>query len=194
MGRVIAVTLLAAFLLFALMLASSPGDAQSEPPASPVRPVETCSTVGARKFNKALKIRRELGGPKPRRFASSPVCIRPDYRRVQAQIKRLRHCQSSNLCIGRTLAAKRGWTGPQWGCLKTLWNRESRWNHRAVNRSSGAGGIPQALPASKMGLGDEFAEWASDPRGQIRWGLGYIAGRYGTPCSALGFHNSHNWY
>jgi hypothetical protein len=82
-----------------------------------------------------------------------------------------------------------GWTGTQWACLDELWGvHESGWNQYAGN-PSGAYGIPQALPGSKMGPG-----WESDPRVQIEWGLGYISGRYGTPCGALEHWRGWNWY
>jgi hypothetical protein len=76
------------------------------------------------------------------------------------------------------LVAQRGWAGSEFGCLVNLWNRESGWNSKAAN-PSGAYGIPQALPGSKMGAG-----WQTDYKVQIRWGIGYIAGRYGSPCGA----------
>ena len=98
----------------------------------------------------------------------------------------------TNVNIGRSMAASRGWTGQQWLALKELWTRESNWNHRAINPSSGAYGIPQALPASKMASAGK--DWRINPATQIAWGLGYIKQRYGTPAAALAWHNSHNWY
>jgi hypothetical protein len=80
----------------------------------------------------------------------------------------------------------------QFSCLVTVWNRESHWNHKAHNRSSGAHGIPQALPGSKMRSAG--ADWRTNPVTQIKWGLGYIHGRYGNPCGALRHMNSHGWY
>ncbi|MDK7123234.1 lytic transglycosylase, partial [Pauljensenia sp. UMB6358] len=66
------------------------------------------------------------------------------------------------------------------------------WNPYAANAWSGAYGIPQALPGSKMASAG--ADWQTNPATQITWGLGYIAGRYGTPCGALGHSNSVGWY
>jgi hypothetical protein len=87
---------------------------------------------------------------------------------------------------------QRSWNLQEFRCLDNLWTRESNWNHRALNRSSGAYGIPQALPAGKMsGAG---RDWRSNPETQIRWGLAYIKGRYGRPCGAWGHWRSHNWY
>jgi len=63
-----------------------------------------------------------------------------------------------------------------------LWTRESHWNYQAHNYRSGAHGIPQALPASKMDLIAD--DWRTNPVTQIRWGLRYIESRYDTPCGA----------
>lgn len=87
-----------------------------------------------------------------------------------------------------TMAARYDWCGDQFSCLHTLWTKESGWRVNAHN-PSGAHGIPQALPGSKMGKG-----WQSNPKTQIDWGLRYIKKRYGTPCQALGFWKAHNWY
>nr|WP_269212724.1 MULTISPECIES: ubiquitin-like domain-containing protein [unclassified Schaalia] len=96
----------------------------------------------------------------------------------------------------RTLAQAqvnaRGWDDSQFQCLVVLWDRESHWNPYAENSSSGAYGIPQSLPGSKMASAGE--DWRTNPSTQIKWGLGYIAGRYGTPCGALGHSNSVGWY
>ncbi|MDR1212954.1 MAG: ubiquitin-like domain-containing protein [Propionibacteriaceae bacterium] len=86
----------------------------------------------------------------------------------------------------------RGWDGDQFICLVDLWNRESGWRVNASNASSGAYGIPQALPGSKMAqVGDD---WRTNPATQITWGLNYIAGRYGSPCQAWAFFQSRGWY
>lgn len=82
----------------------------------------------------------------------------------------------------------KGWGESEFTCLVTLWQRESGWRVTAAN-PSGAYGIPQALPGSKMGAG-----WQTDARVQINWGLVYIQGRYSTPCGALGHSNSFHWY
>ncbi|HMS32143.1 MAG TPA: ubiquitin-like domain-containing protein [Candidatus Saccharibacteria bacterium] len=96
---------------------------------------------------------------------------------------------AGNVALGQQLAASRGWgDGDQWSCLYNLWQRESGWRTEAHN-PSGAHGIPQALPGSKMGAG-----WENDPAVQINWGLGYIAGRYGTPCNAYNIQRSKGWY
>lgn len=99
---------------------------------------------------------------------------------------------SANVGIGESLAAERGWTDGEWACLYELWMKESHWNHLAANPYTGAYGIPQALPGSKMG--SVAGDWETNPATQISWGLNYIAVRYGTPCSAWNFFLGHNWY
>ncbi len=86
-----------------------------------------------------------------------------------------------------------GWrSAAQYTCLVNLWTRESHWNYRSHNKSSGAHGIPQAMPGSKMRVAG--TDWMTNPVTQIRWGLGYIKGRYGSPCGAWSHFRSHNWY
>ena len=79
----------------------------------------------------------------------------------------------------------------QFSCLDSIWSRESGWNYQAEN-ASGAYGIPQALPGSKMASAG--ADWATNPATQIKWGLGYIKSIYGTPCNAWGFWQGHGYY
>jgi len=94
--------------------------------------------------------------------------------------------------IAYILVAKKGWSGKEFDCLVSLWNRESHWNVNSHNTSSGAHGIPQALPGSKMASAG--ADWRTNPRTQIIWGLGYIQNRYGTPCGAWAHSEEYNWY
>lgn len=84
-----------------------------------------------------------------------------------------------------SLMASYGWGEGEYACLVELWEHESQWRWDATNPSSGAYGIPQALPASKMG--SHGADWKSNGQTQIRWGLDYIKGRYMSPCSAWEF-------
>jgi hypothetical protein len=95
----------------------------------------------------------------------------------------------------QTYAAKavaaRGWAPSEFSCLVSLWNRESGWNTHASN-PSGAYGIPQALPGSKMATAG--GDWQNSYQTQIDWGLGYISGSYGSPCGAWAHSNAYNWY
>ena len=93
--------------------------------------------------------------------------------------------------IARDMLAQRGWGDDQFGCLVELWNHESGWNVYASN-PSGAYGIPQALPGSKMATAGD--DWQTNPATQISWGLGYISGRYGTPCGAWDTFSAQGWY
>ena len=98
----------------------------------------------------------------------------------------------TNKAIAFGLVTKAGWGRDQYSCLVKLWERESNWRVTATNRASGAYGIPQALPGIKMA--SEGADWLTNPETQIRWGVGYIKGRYGSPCGALAHSNKFNWY
>ncbi len=94
--------------------------------------------------------------------------------------------------IARALLAEFGYSADQFDCLDSLYMSESDWRVNADNPSSSAYGIPQALPGSKMASAG--ADWATNPVTQIRWGLGYIQDRYGSPCGAWGFKQGAGWY
>ena len=87
---------------------------------------------------------------------------------------------------------EKGWEYEQYSCLVKLWERESNWRWNALNKSSGAYGIPQSWPANKMASAG--ADWQTNPETQIRWGIRYINGRYKSPCAALAHSDEHNWY
>ena len=93
--------------------------------------------------------------------------------------------------IARAMLGSYGWSSSQFGCLQSPWNAESGWNVHASN-PSGAYGIPQALPGSKMASAGP--DWQSNPATQIRWGLGYIKGLYGSPCGAWAHEEADGWY
>jgi hypothetical protein len=98
----------------------------------------------------------------------------------------------TNRALGYQLMIDFGFGADQWPYLDALWTRESGWDHLAKNPRSGAYGIPQSLPATKMAVvGDD---WPSNPHTQIRWGLAYIAARYGNPQRAWEHSERHNWY
>jgi hypothetical protein len=95
--------------------------------------------------------------------------------------------------IAASMAASQyGWAADQFSCLDSLWSRESGWDVHASNPTSGAYGIPQALPGSKMGA--YGSDWADNPTTQIQWGLAYIRSSYGTPCGAWSEFQSQGWY
>lgn len=99
---------------------------------------------------------------------------------------------AQNRALGMQMCADRGWSASQCADLGRLWAKESGWSSRAHNGSSGAHGIPQALPGSKMS--SHGADWATNPRTQIAWGLDYIKGRYGNPSNAWAHSVSRGWY
>ena len=111
--------------------------------------------------------------------------------RVASRTRVRRALVGSPRDIARVLVARHGWSEAQFGCLDRLWTRESDWRVSAEN-ASGAYGIPQALPASKMA--SMGADWRTNPITQIRWGLGYIADAYGSPCTALEHSYRYNYY
>ena len=94
--------------------------------------------------------------------------------------------------IAEQMLSQFGWSSSQFSCLQPLWALESGWNIYASNPSSGAYGIPQALPGSKMASAGP--DWQSDAATQIRWGLTYIQGTYGSPCAAWSHDEADGWY
>jgi hypothetical protein len=80
----------------------------------------------------------------------------------------------------------------QFQCFSNIVDHESSWNYRAVNASSGAYGLFQALPGSKMS--SVGSDWQTNPATQIKWGLNYMDSRYGSPCEAWSFWQANNWY
>jgi len=97
--------------------------------------------------------------------------------------------------IARSMMPTFGWDDDaEFACLVTLWHNESGWSWSATNPSSGAYGIPQALPGWKMASAG--SDWLTNPATQIAWGMDYIDGRYGSPCSALDafYSRSPHWY
>jgi resuscitation-promoting factor RpfB len=93
--------------------------------------------------------------------------------------------------IAYNMLASFGFGTDQWSCLDALWNQESGWRYNAEN-ASGAYGIPQALPGSKMASAG--SDWLTNPATQIKWGLGYIQNTYGTPCNAEAHEQADGWY
>lgn len=127
------------------------------------------------------------------RAAEAAAAAAAATRRSQARASRTRSAIVSGdpRAIARTMLAAQGQAG-QFGCLDRLWTRESEWRVTATNPSSGAYGIPQSLPASKMASAG--SDWRTNARTQIRWGIGYIDERYGSPCAAWAHSESHGWY
>jgi hypothetical protein len=94
--------------------------------------------------------------------------------------------------VAEQMLGQFGWSGSQFSCLEPLWERESGWDVTAENPSSGAYGIPQSLPGDKMA--SSGPDWQTDAATQIRWGLTYIQGSYGSPCGAWAHEEADGWY
>ena len=111
---------------------------------------------------------------------------------VSRQVELARKPAGAKKVARSILIDEYGFSEKQYQCLKTLWTKESNWNYKSRNKKSGAHGIPQALPASKMSI--VSTDWRTNPVTQIRWGLRYISIRYETPCKALSKYKRSNWY
>jgi hypothetical protein len=94
--------------------------------------------------------------------------------------------------IAEQMLSQFGWSSSQFACLQPLWEQESGWSVTAENPSSGAYGIPQAMPGSQMASAGP--DWQTDAATQIRWGLQYIQSRYGSPCGAWAHEEADGWY
>jgi uncharacterized protein YabE (DUF348 family) len=123
-----------------------------------------------------------------RKELQSVVASEPVTEKVIKGSKVIYSNPSENVTLGQNIANEMGWGG-EFSCIYNIFQRESGWDQTKRNRSSGAYGIPQALPGSKMGPG-----WESDPVVQIRWGIGYMVSRYGSPCGAWSFWQVNHWY
>ena len=173
--------LVAAFLVEPTGLTSAATlAAASDPADSPDVDAQTVSILDAEKDSAArdaYDVVKPQPKPKPA-AATAPAAGIPD--------------PGTAMAIAYDMVMARGWGQGEYDCLVALWNKESHWNVYAHNKSSGAYGIPQALPGEKMASAG--ADWATNPATQITWGLGYIAGRYGSPCVAWGYSQSRGWY
>jgi hypothetical protein len=111
---------------------------------------------------------------------------------ASCEVGNFKNPNAANKSLGCRLLSEFGFGLDQMGCLESLWIKESQWNPNAHNSGSGAHGIPQSLPASKMA---KFgSDYMTNPATQIRWGLDYIKGRYGNPCAAWNHSQRTGWY
>jgi hypothetical protein len=113
--------------------------------------------------------------------------------RAAAQAQEQANTPAGAKSVAASMASSQyGWGADQFQCLDSLWTKESGWNYEAVNPDGGATGIPQALPGSKMA--SIAPDWQTNASTQVAWGLRYIKGSYGTPCSAWSHSQAVNWY
>ncbi|MFM8627240.1 MAG: transglycosylase SLT domain-containing protein [Candidatus Nanopelagicus sp.] len=108
------------------------------------------------------------------------------------QVDLARQAEGAKSIAQELIATNYTWSAKQFTCLDQLWTKESNWNYKARNRVTGAHGIPQALPATKMEI--VGTDWRTNPVTQITWGLKYIKERYNTPCAAWSKFKRSNWY
>jgi hypothetical protein len=155
---------------------------------APARAVDTQTVVASEAIGASSVLREEftitkiivppVAAPAAKGKAGAPAAGTPD--------------PGSAKAIAHDMVMARGWGEGEYDCLVSLWKKESGWNIYAYNAGSGAYGIPQALPGSKMASAG--ADWADNPATQITWGLGYISARYQTPCGAWGTSQAKGWY
>jgi hypothetical protein len=110
----------------------------------------------------------------------------------RARVAASRAVSGSPQHVAAAMLRSFGWSASQFSCLDPLWGHESGWNVTAYNPGSGAYGIPQALPGSRMASAGP--DWPNNAATQIRWGLEYIKGTYGSPCGAWDHEQATGWY
>ncbi|GIF50507.1 hypothetical protein DFJ67_3056 [Asanoa ferruginea] len=155
------------------------------------REVEAVAQQRAQEAAKAAAARAkqaEEASRKKREAEKEPVPFKP----YDGPIPTSCNEYSGNRKIGCALMLAEGFKIDQFPCLDKLWTRESHWNASAHNDSSGAHGIPQAKPGNKMATVAD--DWETNPATQIKWGLGYIEGRYDDPCGAWAHSEDVGWY
>jgi Transglycosylase SLT domain len=108
------------------------------------------------------------------------------------QVESARQADGAREVARQIIAQKYRWSEKQFTCLDNLWTKESKWNYKSRNKSSGAHGIAQALPATKMEI--VGTDWRTNPVTQITWGLKYIDERYKYPCRAWSKSKRSHWY
>ncbi len=150
--------------------------------------------AAARLDHAAAEHRAELKRAAERRAAAAKAARERRAERLRASRarERKRILNTDPRSAARALLGSYGFGSGQFGCLDSLWQKESGWNPHASNSSSGAYGIPQALPGSKMG--SIASDWRTNPVTQIKWGLRYIKSTYGSPCAAWSHSQSNGWY
>ena len=189
-----ALTATAAVIAGGPALATSLGLADDSIAAMPAS-WETQRSVEARSAAQSHEAVLKAEAERKAKKAAQRKAAEKERREAQQRAARARAAQggspAQNRALGMQMCADKGWTASQCSDLGTLWQRESGWNSRAHN-PSGAHGIPQALPGSKMASAGP--NWQTNARTQIAWGLGYIQSRYGNPSNALAHSHSHGWY
>jgi hypothetical protein len=126
------------------------------------------------------------------RKAAAAAAARRAATRTQAAAQPGQAASGSPQQIAEAMLGSFGWSSSQFSCLDPLWEHESGWRMTAANPGSGAYGIPQALPGSRMASAGP--DWQTNAATQIKWGLEYIKGTYGSPCAAWAHSQATGWY
>lgn len=150
------------------------------------RPPISAMTQVAAAFTKAADQREKVDAARAAKAKAKAEKVAARKKAEAERQKLIANAQNDPRGAASAMLGEFGWGQDQMSCLDALWTRESGWDYTAENPSSGAYGIPQSLPGSKMGT--VAADWQTNPLTQIRWGLGYIQASYGSPCGA----NSHS--
>lgn len=171
----------------------TPAPSREPAKAKPVKPAETPTATrtkaAVQRTGAAARVPRrvimKLLAKRAERIAASMASASPEVLPTDVD-------PDSNRGLGYRLMQQFGFAPDQWQYLDALWQRESGWNHVAENPSSGAYGIPQSLPGSKMAT--VAPDWRTNPETQITWGLAYISARYGNPEGAWAHSQRVGWY
>jgi hypothetical protein len=169
-----------AVLLLSFVLAACAAPLNANESSEP----KTINPEAFRPFS--LTIISEEPSPQPIRI-EEPIIDKPIVRQMVHRVSTYSNPKRAAKKFARSKVGSK-----QFSCLEPLWKHESGWNHRNLNESSGAYGIPQALPGKKMRSID--SDWKTNPITQVKWGVRYVNQRYGSACKAWKFWQSHNWY
>ncbi|MGH8892690.1 MAG: lytic transglycosylase domain-containing protein [Actinomycetes bacterium] len=200
-GMAVASAVAAASTTVALAVTGLPGgdEVVAEPAADrALLPATASATLPMKPSGEQLaeieeELRQEAARQRAAREAREARQARQERERASRSASRTPKFSGDARGIAASMAAESyGWGAGEFSCLDSLWERESGWDHTATNPSSGAYGIPQALPGSKMS--EYGSDWRTDPVTQIQWGLSYIRSAHGTPCGAWNTFQSKGWY
>ncbi|HEY7719213.1 MAG TPA: hypothetical protein VH915_10645 [Pedococcus sp.] len=153
------------------------------------------STAAAQEKARRDQVAAEEAAARARKEAAERAAREKERKALEAKREAvIARAKDDPRSVARLLLPEHGWDDSQFSCLDQLWEGESNWNYRAENPSSGAYGIPQSLPGSKMGT--IAPDWRENPVTQITWGLQYIESSYGSPCNAWAQWQSRSphWY
>ena len=163
-------------------------NAQAETARVSVRVAQLQSSLDQAKAEKAAA---DAAAEAQRQAEAAAAAAAQREAEAAAALARVNTPDGARAVAAQMASDKYGWGSDQFSCLSSLWQKESGWNYQAYN-SSGATGIPQSLPGSKMATAG--ADWQTNAATQIAWGLDYISRAYGTPCAAWGHSQAMNWY